>query len=197
MADYKALLDAELTTLLKQGDERAFTEIYQRYSMIVYYRVNQMLRDAEASKDIVQEIFMTLWDKANNIQENVNLAGYLYVAGRNKVLKLIEKGKVRNDYISAIAKFGTEASSATLEEIDERAIAAIIEQEIQNLPPKMREVFELSRSANLSHKEIADKLNISDKTVKKQINNAIKILRPKLTSAIPTGYILLALLKKH
>ena len=195
MADYKALSDAELTALLKQADERAFTEIYRRYAMIVYYRVNQMLRDTEASKDIAQEIFLTLWDKANNIQDNVNLAGYLYVAGRNRVLTLIEKGKVRNDYIASIAKFATEASMATLEEIDERAIAALIEKEIQNLPAKMREVFELSRNANLSHREIADKLNISDKTVKKQINNAIKILKPKLTAVAPAGMVLLELLK--
>lgn len=197
MADYKTLLDAELIVLLKQSDDFAFTEIYNRYSMLVYYRVNQMLRDPEAAKDIVQEIFMTLWNKAANVHEDANLAGYLYVAGRNRVLKLIEKGKVKNDYIAAIAKFATEVSTATLDEIDERAIAAIIEKEIQNLPPKMRKVFELSRNENLSHKEIAEQLNISDKTVKKQINNAIKILKPKLTAIAPAGMILLELLKKR
>lgn len=197
MAAYKDFSDYELTALLKQGEERAFTEIYDRYSMLIYYRVNQMLRDAEASKDIVQEVFMALWDKPENIRDDANLAGYLYVAGRNKVLKLIEKGKVKNDYIASIARFASEVSTATLEEIDERAIAGIIEKEIQNLPPKMREVFELSRHANLSHKQIAEQLNISDKTVKKQINNAIKILKPKLTAVAPAGVILLELLKNR
>jgi RNA polymerase sigma-70 factor (family 1) len=197
MPGYKDLRDVELVALLKAGEERAFTEAYDRYSMMHYYRVNQMLRDSEASKDIVQEIFMALWDKPQNIQENANLAGYLYVAGRNKVLKLIEKGRVRNDYIASIARFASEVSTATLDEIDEQAIAAIIEKEIQNLPSKMREVFELSRKANLSHKEIAEHLNISDKTVKKQINNVIKILKPKLTAVAPAGAVLLELLKKH
>src|ERR1700761_5838133 len=108
MAAYKTFSDAELIALLKQGDERAFTEIYERYSMMLYYRVNQLLRDSESSRDIVQEIFLALWDKAHHIQENANLAGYLYVAGRNQVLKLIEKGRVKNDYIASIARFGSE-----------------------------------------------------------------------------------------
>jgi len=197
MPGYKDLRDGELVALLQAGEERAFTEIYERYAMMVYYRVNQLLRDPEAAKDVVQEIFMAVWDKPNNILENANLAGYLYVAGRNKVLKLIEKGKVRNDYIASIAKYASEISTATLDEIDERAVAAVIEQEIQNLPPKMREVFELSRNGNLSHKEIAERLNISDKTVKKQINNAIKILKPKLTAIAPAGIAILELLKNR
>jgi RNA polymerase sigma-70 factor (family 1) len=196
MAVYKDYSDAELAALLKQADERAFTEIYRRYSMLIYYRVNQMLRDPEAAKDIVQEIFMNLWDKTENVQEQANLAGYLYVAGRNKVLKLIEKGRVRSDYVASIARFASEVSTATLDEIDERAIALVIEKEIANLPPKMREVFELSRNGNLSHKEIAEQLHISDKTVKKQISNAIRILKPKLNALAPAGIVLLELLKK-
>lgn len=67
MVGYKELSDAELVVLLRAGEECAFTEIYNRYSMMVYYRVNQLLRDPEAAKDIVQEIFMTLWTKAANV----------------------------------------------------------------------------------------------------------------------------------
>jgi DNA-directed RNA polymerase specialized sigma24 family protein len=75
MADCKLLTDEELIVLLKQGNGGSFTEIYQRYSMTVYYRVNQLLRDSEAAKDIVQELFMTLWDKADHINDDANLAG--------------------------------------------------------------------------------------------------------------------------
>ncbi len=67
---------------------------------------------------------------------------------------------------------------------------AIIEKEIGALPPKMREVFELSRKENLSHKEIAEKLNLSEKTVKKQVNNSLKILRSKLGMVVFTAFIL-------
>ena len=192
MALYAARTDDELVTLLQGGDRAAFTAIYDRYFNLIYYQVNQLLRDPEAAKDILQEIFMTIWDRPELLDGKNNLAGYLYVAGRNKVFKLIEKGRVRSDYVAAFAKYASEADTATLEEIDERAL----QQTIAQLPPKMREVFELSRKDNLSHQEIADKLGISDQPVKKQISNAIKILKPKLNAVAPYGTIILALLKK-
>ena len=164
--------------------------------MLIFYRVNQMLRDEEASKDVVQDIFVNIWNKALAIQEDANLAGYLYIAARNKVFKLIQKGKVRSDYLSSIAEFATDASTATMDELDEKELSRIIDSEIARLPLKMKEVFELSRKENLSHLQIAHRLGISDTTVKKQINRALKILKLKLGTVLPTGTLLLALLRK-
>ncbi|MNL17944.1 RNA polymerase sigma factor [compost metagenome] len=63
-------------------------------------------------------------------------------------------------------------------------LTRLIDKEVSALPQKMKEIFEMSRNQELSHREIAAQLNISDHTVKKQINNAIKILRPKITSLL-------------
>lgn len=93
--DYKQLPDGELIALLKAQDELAFAEIYDRYSMLVYFKVNQMLKDEIYSKDIVQDLFTTIWEKATSIKENANLAGYLYIAARNRVLKSIQKKTIR------------------------------------------------------------------------------------------------------
>jgi RNA polymerase sigma-70 factor (family 1) len=188
--------DHQLIALLKQGDETAFTAIYDRYSMLIFYRVNQMLRDTEASKDLVQDLFITVWSKSELIRDDANLAGYLYIAARNKVFKLIQKGKLRNDYLNSLAKYATETSTATLDQLDERELARVIDQEIAQLPPKMKEVFELSRKENLSHLQIAHQLGISDKTVKKQINKALKVLKIKLGPITPTAILLLASLRK-
>lgn len=196
MNSHKELIDAQLIHLLKQGDKLAFAEIYDRYAIMIFYKVNQMLRDEEASKDIVQDLFTSIWDKADHIHDDANLAGYLYVASRNRVLKLIQKGKTRSDYLIEIGKYSSEVSYETVEKLDEREMMLIILQEIAKLPPKMREVFQLSRLENLSHKEIAARLHLSEATVRKQVQNSLAILKAKLGKYSSYGILLLVLFRE-
>jgi len=177
---YSNLPDTVLTSLLKERDQLAFTEIYNRHWKLIYAHVYKMLRDEDDAKDIVQEVFGNLWIKAASIKSNLNIAGLLYTAARNKVFDLIEKNKVRSDYIGEIASFVSDPLNEKVDAIDEKRILEILEREIQKLPPKMKEIFELSRKEDLSHKEIAAKLNISEQTVKKQVQNALKAIKPKL-----------------
>lgn len=195
MSSFQEYSDQQLVALLKAGDELAFNEIYSRYSMTLFYQANQMLRDQEGAKDLVQELFITLWGSTVQLKPDINLAGYLYVAVRNRVFKLIEKGKVRNDYLSAIAKYATEISTQTMDELNEKELQLILQREIDLLPPRMKEIFEMSRQQNLSHSEIALQLGISDKTVKKQINKVLKILRLKLGCYAASGLMIELLLR--
>ncbi len=192
MPVYRNFRDEELTVLLKEGDRLAFTEIYNRYWAEMYYHTFRMLKDEDSSKDVVQDIFSTLWLKSSSLNPNIKLSGHLYISARHKVLNLIAQDKVRNDYLSAVAQFVTDATyDASL--FDEKQMLEIVETEIRNLPPKMREVFELSRKDNLSHKEIAVRLSISDQTVKKQVHNALKILKSKLPMVESGVFVLLFL----
>lgn len=193
MPVYRDFKDEELTVLLKQGDQLAFTEIYNRYWAEMYYHTFRMLKDEDSSKDVVQDVFSTLWLKSSTLNINIKLSGHLYISVRNKVLNLIAQDKVRNDYLSAVATFVTESTNeASL--FDERQILEIVEAEIRNLPPKMREIFELSRKDNLSHKEIAERLNLSDQTVKKQVHNALKIIKNKIP-VVESGIFILFFLR--
>lgn len=196
MISYTELTDIELTALLKQADHAAFTEIYKRYSMLFFHKVNKMLKDEDSSKDIIQELFIRLWDNPEKLQDSGNLSGFLYVSVRNLVLQLIRKGKVRNDYLNSIADFADEVSMDTLNELDERELSRVLQQEIDKLPAKMKQVFEMSRNLHLSHNEIATQLGISDQTVKKQVNNALKILRSKVNTYAPAGWMIIELLKR-
>lgn len=197
MKTYADFTDAELIVLLKERDHTAFTEIYNRYSVLMFYKVNQMLRDEEVSKDLVQDLFVGLWDKSALIQENNNLSGYLYVGARNSVLKFIQRSKLKNDYVSSLAAYASEVSMETIQDIDERELRGIVQREINNLPAKMKLIFEMSRKENLSHAEIAGRLGLSDQTVKKQVNNALKILRTKLSVYAPLGLVILELSKRN
>ena len=115
---YRNLSDAELTLLLKEGDEVAFTEIYNRHWKLIYVHVYKMLRDEDEAKDVVQEVFGNLWIKAASIKNNLNISGLLYTSARNKVFDLIEKNKVRNDYIGEIAAFMSDHANEKVDTID-------------------------------------------------------------------------------
>lgn len=180
MLIHKSYSDSELLDCLKAGDQSAFAEIYERYWQVMYVHALKMLREEDDAKDLVQELFATLWTKGIDIPFNTNLSGYLYVSIRNKIINLIQQKKVRRNYLSSLALFAEETRNITFEQVSEKEILAVVEKEIQNLPSKMRQVFELSRKENLSHKEIASQLEISDKTVKKQIGYAIKIIKLRL-----------------
>lgn len=185
MRSCKNLTDAELVLLLKKGDHAAFAELYDRYAMMIYFKVNQMLRDEEQAKDLVQDVFMALWSKPELLKAESNLRGYLYVSSRNKVLNLIRDGKTKSDFLSAIAAYATEVSTETMDRLDERELMSFIAAEISKLPAKMRMIFELSRIEDLSHKEIALRLGISEQTVKSQVHNALVVLRAKLSNFGP------------
>ena len=197
MKMYSEFTDSELVRLVKDRNHEAFAEIYNRFAVLMFYKVNQMLRDEEPSKDLVQDLFVALWDKPELIQEDNNLAGYLYVGARNRVLKFIQRNKLKNDHIASLAKYASEISLETMQDIDERELKIIVQREIDNLPPKMKLIFEMSRKDNLSHAEIAGKLGLSDQTVKKQVNNALKILRSKLSFYAPFGLIIIELSKRN
>jgi len=172
--------DIELIDLIKAGNHAAFFALYERYKVVLYLHAKRMLDDEDETKDVIQEIFTTLWDKRAVLTIGTSVKSYLYTATRNKVLNLLTHRKFEINYLNSLQKVIDLTENGVEDQIREKQLIKMIESEIEQLPIKMRQVFELSRKQHLSHKEIAEQLNISDKTVKKQINNAIKILRRKI-----------------
>jgi RNA polymerase sigma-70 factor (ECF subfamily) len=197
MAAYNELSDQELVALLKQGNHAAFTAIYDRYAPKVFYQVNQMLRDSEVSKDLVQELFIVIWSKAAHIKSEAKLGGYLYIAAQNSVFKYIQRSKLQDNYLRSLAEFSTELSNSTIELLNEKELRGRLDQYIEELPPKMREVFELSRKQEMPYHEIAAQLAISEQTVKNQVSSALKILRAKMAPHASGAMVIMALLPRH
>lgn len=172
--------DNELVGLLKAGSKAAFTVLYNRYWKLIYAHVFKMLRDEELSKDILQDVFSNLWLRADTIPVQQNFSGYLYTAARRRVLNAIRHHNYRDAYLNELIKYADEATNETLMYMDERDLIASIEKEIAALPPRMRQVFEMSRNENLTYKQIGKLLGTSDETVKKQIGKSLKIIRNNL-----------------
>ena len=191
MSAERVLIDHQLVALLREGNREAFAKIYQSYWTVMYMHAFKMLRNEDDARDIVQEIFTSLWLKGQSIDPDVNLAGYLFVSTKNKVFDLITHKRVRLDYLESLSSFAEAHSNQTLASIEEKELLQALQHEIEQLPAKMRQIFDMRVNEHLSYLEIAHKLNISDKTVKKQISNAIRIVRPKLQH-LPITIILLS-----
>jgi len=180
MSVYKNVSDRELSILLREGDKAAYTEIYQRYYRLLFVHSYKKLRNEEEAKDLIHELFASLWKKRDTIDFNGNLVGYLYISMRNRVLDYFSHKDVESKYITSLQHYIDIDNAKTDYRIREKDLLEFIKKEIQALPPKMKEVFELSRNEYLSHKEIGEKLDISEQTVSKHISNALRTLRVKL-----------------
>jgi RNA polymerase sigma-70 factor (family 1) len=184
MTELKTLSDTELIYLFKGGDRRAYEEIYFRYWAILFRHACKMLGNDEDARDLVQDVFSVFWSNGAEVRITHSLPAYLYSMMRYKIFDFISRRKVRSDYLSSLADFIEKNEYSTDYRVREKQMEAIIAKEIAALPPKTKEVFELSRKANYSYREIARELNISENTVRNQINNALKILRSKLGLSI-------------
>jgi len=177
---YDKLTDQELTDSLKKGDQAAYTEIFSRYNKLLYSHTYNKLRDREEAKDIVHDVFYSLWANREKSLPQTNLIGYLFTATRYKIADLLSRKQVQDRYIVSLQDFIDLSPEYSDHLVRKNQLRDIIEEEISALPKRMQEIFRLSRFEQLSHKEIAEKLNITEETSKDQVKKALKILRGKL-----------------
>lgn len=172
--------DFELFHLFKNGDDAAYIEIYHRYHKKLFLHAFKMLQDRAKSEDVIHDLFIKFFEKRESLILSTSLSSYLYTSIRNSILDIFSHNQVIEKHEQSLQDFMNKGEYITDNLIREKELKKIIEKEIAALPPKMREVFELSREAEMSYSEIAQELDIAENTVRKQISKALKQLRPKL-----------------
>jgi len=178
--DQEASSDEALILRIKQGDKEAYAVFYERHRTAMYLSAYHLLRDDEDARDAVQELFVTVWQHADRIDSKGNIKGYLYTVLRNRILTAMSRSKYLDGYINSLLAFEQQSVSTTEETVLARELAQLLEKKVSQLPPKMREVYELSWNDNLSNREIAERLSISEGTVKQHKHQAMRMLRAKL-----------------
>src|SRR5690606_30846860 len=176
----EASSDEALILRIKQGDREAYAAFYERHRTAMYLSAYHLLRDDEDARDAVQELFVTVWQHADRIDSKGNIKGYLYTVLRNRIFTAISRSKHLEEYISSYLAFEPQPVSATEEAVLVRELQQLLEEKVSQLPPKMREVYELSWNDNLSNREIAERMSISEGTVKQHKHQAMRMLRAKL-----------------
>jgi RNA polymerase sigma-70 factor (ECF subfamily) len=163
---------------MAQGDRDAFTELYNKYWEELFVRVARLIPVRDDASDIVQDIFLSLWNRREELEINSSAGAYLHTSARYKTINYIEKNITRQHYIEMLASLGErgeEDNPATT--LQRKELNEMLQGTIDKMPPKMKEVYLLSRQEQLSHREIAERLSISEETVKKHIQHALKLLK--------------------
>ena len=174
--------DNELFANLKRNDCSAFDAIYSNYSKPLYIYLLQKLKDHDLCNDLLQDIFVNLWEKRAIIVIDTSLKAYLYQVARYKIIDVYRNDIRYQKYLSNLTDYVTDHSQI-IERIDQRKKLRDIETAITKLPERMREIFILSRFEHRTTRDIASKTNLSPQTVKNQISKALRILRASYISA--------------
>ncbi len=181
MRRYASHTDETLVSLLQEGDSEAFTEIYNRYQGLLYVFVCKRLKNREEAKDIIHELFLKLWTDHRQLRIMGKLSVYLYSAVRNRIINTIARQEVAERYIDSFLAYIEQVDHRSADFlVRENQLQSFIQQEIDQLQPRLREVFELSRNTTLSRKQIAERLGISEETVKSHMHQALKSLKSRL-----------------
>jgi RNA polymerase sigma-70 factor (family 1) len=178
---YNSYSDEQLLSLLRDGDIGAFNTIYDRYSRPLYLYILSKTDRGETSKDVLQDLFATLWEKRFTLDIRLSLRSYLYQSVRHKIIDLYRKDSTYRKYLQQLIEHFDAQPHNISETYDYKAKASEVFEAINRLPARMKEIFMLSRFENLSIEQIASRLDLSQQTVKNQITKALKILRTHYT----------------
>lgn len=171
--------DPQLVELLREGEERALQVILSRYWEPLYKMAAYTLDDLAACEDIVQEVFIRLWNNRSNLDFSHSLKAYLFAAVRYEVYRQVKLQLHRDLKMSTYEHSYIEYFNPE-NKLEYNELMAKVEELVAELPDRCREIYHYSRHDNLSHKEIASQLNISVKTVENQMTIALRRIRTGL-----------------
>ena len=178
--DFRAYSDTDLLRIVRAGDERAFGEFFARYWPPMFLHAMRMLQDEAVCQDVVQESFLAFWRRAPQLPLDTRVEAYLYRIVRNRIVKIIAEEKQRSDLLADFSRATPLVEEASDAHVYESELIALINDEVGKMPRRMQEVFRLSRTENLKHREIAERLGISGHTVKSQLNNALRRIKVRI-----------------
>ncbi len=172
--------------LLKEGNKATFTEVYNKYSRRLQYFANEYLQNTEESMDIVQNVFIQLIENVSHLDADSNLEAFLVTSTKNACISQLRKNKIRQQYYqTTMQSMELDLNLKALEafecsDVSFNEVRNSIKEAIEELPPKCKEVFLMSRQKQMKYQEIAEELDISKRTVERRMTEALSMLKSKL-----------------
>lgn len=186
--------ERSLILRLIEGDEDAICELYATYKNRLIYFAMRFLKSREYAEDVFQDAFTVVWQSRRFINPDASFSSYLYTIMRNRILNQLRNAANEEKLKESILSQALDYTEDTKREVMLNDLKSLISHALQQLTPRQREIFEMSREAQLSHKEIADKLGISVNTVQEHISTSLKLIRTYLIKYSGSEYVDLLLL---
>ncbi|MCF0072930.1 RNA polymerase sigma-70 factor [Dyadobacter sp. CY261] len=172
--------DLELLDLMRSGHESGFTELYNRYWKTLLVIATNKTGDLDEAEEIVQDIFVSLWRRKEELKLTSSLKNYLAVSVKYRVIKSLAKQNLKS-------RFGDDRSfqydlidDSTQQWLEFEELQRRLSDLVAELPEKCRLVYKMSRESGYSQRQIAEELGISEKTVEAHLGKALKTLRTGL-----------------
>ncbi|OIV43652.1 RNA polymerase sigma factor [Flavobacterium johnsoniae] len=182
--------DEILIGRLRNGDESALTELYNKFWQSLFMSAYNVLKDKELCEDIIQDIFMNIWNNREKLEIHISLKGYMYACARYQVFNQFKKNKdkIHVEFFDDLDKRFQHSTPET--QLMHEELVQQINTIVESLPLKCQLVYKLSREEQLSHKEIAERLDISTKTVENHITKALQVIRLSMGSSASMAMVL-------
>ncbi|SKA09447.1 RNA polymerase, sigma-24 subunit, RpoE [Chitinophaga eiseniae] len=194
MSDYNTYTDDQLWRQITLDDQDAFATVYHRYWKVLYLRARNMLSDGDLAQDIVQEVFISLWHRRQEV-EILHLKAYLFQAVRFQELKALRNLKSDTNFYERLAHISKDLLQH--EPLAFKELDSVLQRVVAAIPEDQRTIFSMSRDEGLTYREIADRMEISVKTVEKKISQALRTIRKGMDSAFPLLLSVMAVLEKN
>ena len=169
--------EKELLARFRTGDVDAFTQLYHRYSGQIYYNVLRMVKDEHTAEEIVQEMFVKVWQKCDTIQAETNFAAFLYRVGQNMVIDFYRKLQRDRTLYANFKAIATEGYSHIEEDLLYHESEGLLQDALGTLSPQQQKVYRLCKLDGHTYKEAAEIMGISVYTVKEYLSQASRAVR--------------------
>lgn len=186
--------ERELVLRLIDGDEDAFCELYAAYKNRLLYFAMKFVKSREFAEDIFQDAFTVVWQSRRFINPDASFSSYLYTIVRNRILNQIRDMANEDKLKEHILSHAVDSANETNYKILFDDLKDVLSRALEQLTPRQREVFNMSRDLQMSHKEIAEALGVSVNTVQEHISVSLKVIRAYLTKYSGTSADILLIL---
>lgn len=184
----------ELLERLRNGDILAFDAIYKKYSTRLYGFILKIIKQDSDAEELVQKVFVKIWESRINIKANASFDSYLFTTAYNTTMSLLRKRVHEKNYLEHLKSIQQISSpSNIIEEIHSEDVKNSFQKLINQLTPRQKEVFNLSREEDLTYFEIAEKLNISVNTVENHMTKALSFIKNNIDKTLLFNSLIIAL----
>ena len=176
--------DSLLVQRIRDDHVDSFELLYHRYMRKLYYFSFNYLKIKEEAEEIVQTVFINLWEHRKSLDDSLSIKSYLYKSTTNAIYNQLKRNALRNKWVEQKLLKPEPTSNETFEQIYYHDLEQTIDQIIAKLPPQQRKIYILSRIEGLSYEEISKQLDLSVRTVENQMYRALKVIKEQLATDI-------------